>query len=390
MDWPTAPIGDLCQLINGRAFKPTEWESKGLPIVRIQNLNNANKPFNYYGGKYSEKHFIDTGEILLSWSGTPGTSFGCFRWQGGPGLLNQHIFKVLVDKEVIDGEFFIHAVNSRLEEMIAKAHGGVGLRHITKSKLVAIKIPIPELDEQRRIVARIKECMDRVDEIEILRQQSLDEFRSLEVAMFGAVAESSSWPLMSIGDLTVRTQNGRSIGATNENSNGFVLSLASVRGVELDASAVKPIILPENVLEEYPVSKDDVFVSRANTRELVGLSSIVSDAVDQCIFPDLLIKLTPKPDIILPRYLAFSLRTPSSRTQIQDRASGTSQSMVKISGARLREVCIRVPPIDVQAEVIERLNGLHDRIMDLSIDLNGPEVDRLRESILRKAFAGEL
>ena len=173
--WPQKPIGELCDLINGRAFKPSEWETKGLPIVRIQNLNDQSKPFNRFNGSYADKHFIDNGAILLSWSGTPGTSFGCFRWMRGPGILNQHIFKVIPKDTIIDGDYFIHAVNSRLDEMIRQAHGGVGLRHITKSKLEAIHLPVPKLEEQRRIVARIKECMERVEEIEGLRVDTILE-----------------------------------------------------------------------------------------------------------------------------------------------------------------------------------------------------------------------
>ena len=49
-DWDKVRIGDALRLINGRAFKPSEWRERGLPIVRIQNLNNAEAPFNYYEG----------------------------------------------------------------------------------------------------------------------------------------------------------------------------------------------------------------------------------------------------------------------------------------------------------------------------------------------------
>lgn len=49
--WETAKIGDLCRLENGRAFKPSEWTDSGLPIVRIQNLNNAEARFNHYAGE---------------------------------------------------------------------------------------------------------------------------------------------------------------------------------------------------------------------------------------------------------------------------------------------------------------------------------------------------
>ena len=49
--WQSLPIGSLCQLLNGRAFKPSEWTQHGLPIVRIQNLNNEDKQFNYFDGR---------------------------------------------------------------------------------------------------------------------------------------------------------------------------------------------------------------------------------------------------------------------------------------------------------------------------------------------------
>ena len=38
--WQLARLGDVCTLINGRAFTPKEWSKEGLPIIRIQNLNN--------------------------------------------------------------------------------------------------------------------------------------------------------------------------------------------------------------------------------------------------------------------------------------------------------------------------------------------------------------
>lgn len=37
-------LGDIASFINGRAFKPSEWSKKGLPIIRIQNLNDLNAP----------------------------------------------------------------------------------------------------------------------------------------------------------------------------------------------------------------------------------------------------------------------------------------------------------------------------------------------------------
>ena len=100
--WLFSEIGTLCKLENGRAFKPTEWATTGLPIVRIQNLNNPLAPYNYFDGEFSERYYLRGGELLFAWSGTPGTSFGAHVWKGGEAVLNQHIFRVDFDETAID------------------------------------------------------------------------------------------------------------------------------------------------------------------------------------------------------------------------------------------------------------------------------------------------
>lgn len=92
--WRWMSVGDQLDLINGMAFKPTDWVSEGIRIVRIQNLNKPDAPFNFCQPETArERSLIDDGSFLISWSGTPGTSFGAFIWDRGPAVLNQHIFR---------------------------------------------------------------------------------------------------------------------------------------------------------------------------------------------------------------------------------------------------------------------------------------------------------
>ena len=144
-------VSEICDLINGRAFKPEDWDTTGLPIVRIQNLNNESAPFNYFSGEYSLSHEIDNGELLFSWSGTPGTSFGAFRWYRGKAILNQHIYKVL-PKIDVDKDYLLYALNGNISRIISRAHGGVGLQHITKKELNEIAIRIVPREEQSKII----------------------------------------------------------------------------------------------------------------------------------------------------------------------------------------------------------------------------------------------
>jgi len=163
-DWDKVCIGDALRLINGRAFKPSEWRESGLPIVRIQNLNNAEAPFNYYEGDLPEKFLLNSGDLLFAWSGTPGTSFGAHIWRGGKAWLNQHIFKVLFDETDFDKKFLQLAINQNLNEYIRAAHGGAGLAHITKGRFEQSELVKPMLDIQRAIVAEIEKQFSRLDE----------------------------------------------------------------------------------------------------------------------------------------------------------------------------------------------------------------------------------
>ncbi|NLX24801.1 MAG: N-6 DNA methylase, partial [Lentisphaerae bacterium] len=158
-NYPTVPIGDICELFNGRAFKPEDWEnadSGGIPIVRIQNLNNADSSFNYYTGEVSERNTINNGELLFSWSGSRGTSFGAHIWKGQKAVLNQHIFKVGFDESRAIKMYLLHALNKAVVEVEENLHGGVGLVHITKGNLERIQIPLPPLEVQKEIVAEIE------------------------------------------------------------------------------------------------------------------------------------------------------------------------------------------------------------------------------------------
>jgi type I restriction enzyme M protein len=157
-EWPMIAIGELCDLYNGKAFKPSDWrhkESGGLPIVRIQNLNNEQSEYHYFTGEVDSRVVIEKGDLLFSWSGSKGSSFGPHIWNGSKAILNQHIFKV-ESKENVLRDFFFFMLKDAVKEVEENLHGGVGLVHITKRNLEKIKIPVPPMQTQKQIVEEVK------------------------------------------------------------------------------------------------------------------------------------------------------------------------------------------------------------------------------------------
>ncbi|EAL3939419.1 tRNA isopentenyltransferase [Campylobacter lari] len=163
-------LKNCATFINGMAFKPIDWDVKGLPIVRIQNLTGTNKNFNYYSKEYNPKFEINNGDLLISWS----ASLGVFIWNNSKAILNQHIFKVVFDKIEINKKYFYFCILDILEEMSEKTHGSA-MKHITKRNFDNIEIPLPSLKEQERMVGVLDESFAKIDEsIKILEQDLLN------------------------------------------------------------------------------------------------------------------------------------------------------------------------------------------------------------------------
>ena len=187
--WEEKKIKDICKLINGRAFKPSEWVGKGLPIIRIQNLNNEEAQFNYCDFEIDKRFYIDNGNLLFAWSGTPGTSFGAHIWKRGRAVLNQHIFKVEVNEKEINELFFMHLLNKNVQEYIQKAHGTAGLAHITKGKFEEAKISFPNPSEQFQIVQSIESKFSVIDKVEGIVNQSLIKAEKLRKSILKSAFE---------------------------------------------------------------------------------------------------------------------------------------------------------------------------------------------------------
>jgi type I restriction enzyme, S subunit len=150
--WQVQKLKYLTRFHNGLAFKPSEWSDSGVPIIRIQNLNGSHA-FNYTNDRGLPDFLrIRQGDLLFSWSGNRGTSFGPYIWnQDFEGYLNQHIFKL--DGYSLQLRYFyylLRAVTSHIEE---QTHGIIGLVHITKPELGSVRVPVAPADEQSQIVA---------------------------------------------------------------------------------------------------------------------------------------------------------------------------------------------------------------------------------------------
>ena len=160
LGWCKTQLKYIADYVNGRAFKPEEWETNGLPIVRIQNLNDETAPYNKSSKSYEEKYLIHKGDLLFAWA----ASLGTYVWEKGDAWLNQHIFKV-IPFVFMDKLYLYYSLESLIKDFYKESHGS-GIVHITKKKFEDIECFVPPLAEQQRIVAKIEELFSILDSIQ--------------------------------------------------------------------------------------------------------------------------------------------------------------------------------------------------------------------------------
>src|SRR5699024_9486257 len=136
--WNVSKVKWLGSFINGYAFKPSDWGDKGIPIIRIQNLTNPDKKLNYFDGEVDAKHLITRGDYLISWSDT----LSVFRWEYRDAYLNQHIFKVILNEQNVEYNFFYWLAKVFMEEMSNKKHGST-MQHVTKITFENFTVTLP-------------------------------------------------------------------------------------------------------------------------------------------------------------------------------------------------------------------------------------------------------
>ena len=350
-------LGDICDFINGRAFKPSEWEKKGLPIVRIQNLNDENAEFNFYSKDIEEKYIIDNNQLLFSWSGTPGTSFGAFFWNRGKAVLNQHIFKI-IPKIDINIEFLKYLLNGNLNTIISKSHGGVGLKHITKSELEKIVVHIPEIKKQEYMVKTLNQTLEIINN----KKNQLKELDILIKSQFVEMFEGEKYPKDEFINLSKEIYAGgdkpKDISRIKTEEYLFPVFANGYENEGLQGYS-----------KNYRTKDESVTISARGT---IGYSSIREGKFTPIVR---LITITPNERVNV-IYLKYAI------DNINIAGSGTSQAQLTVPNVKKQKII--VPPVELQNQFAEIVKQIDKQKFILEKTLK--ETEELQESIMNKYF----
>lgn len=158
--WEKKSIADLGTYLNGFAFKPSDWQETGKPIIKIKEMGNginADTPRNN-GERVPERYLIKSGDLLFSWSAT----LMVIVWTGEDGWLNQHLFKV-TPAQGVGREFLLQSISRTIAEFSNLTTGST-MKHIQRNKLEQVFVNTP--------TSEIMNCYCRI--AERLREQILN------------------------------------------------------------------------------------------------------------------------------------------------------------------------------------------------------------------------
>lgn len=405
-NWRWTRIKYLCSLKNGRAFKPTDWSESGLPIVRIQNLNNPNSDYNYYNGDIDSDNRLYGGELLFAWSGTPGTSFGAHIWQGKDAILNQHIFRVDFDEKKLNKLFYMFAINQRLDMLISAAHGGAGLQHVTKGVFEATPIPLPPLAEQQRIVDRIERLFAKLDEAREKAQAVVDGFENRKAAILhkaftGELTKKwreergigmESWEMVPLNKICERIFDGPF--GSNLKSDDYVESgirvvrLENIKNLWFDDS--KQSFVTEQkykMIENHTVIPTDLI-----------MSTFIADEIKICQMPSYIKFAINKADCVGIRliqsiyrpYILYFLSSKDTYNFLVKKIHGATRP--RVNTKQIKEINIPLASSNEQIKIVQVINNLFTqerRARDLAESVIA-QIDGMKKAILARAFRGEL
>jgi type I restriction enzyme, S subunit len=388
MKWPVVSFGSVCDLVNGRAFKPTDWSDSGVPIVRIQNLNGEGSSFNYWSGPLDKQVRVQSGDMLLAWSGTPGTSFGAHIWRGPQAVLNQHIFRVDLDQSRVAKDWAVFAVNHQLNELIALAHGGVGLKHVTRGVVEELKVPLPPLGEQQRLSG----ILNHAEALLIKRRAvlaQLDTFtQSFFLDVFGdPAANPKGWPLVSLPSV-VFFQEGPGVRNWQFRTKG--IKLVNVRNIvdgQLVTENTERYLDPREIKERYKhflLDAGDLVVASSGVT-WGKIARVELRHLPLCLNTSM-IRLRPLNGKVEATFIRAFVESPAFRRQILRLITGSAQP--NFGPAHLKQVTIALPPISVQQEFSRSVQAVDKLKATHRVSL--AKMETLFSSLQHRAFRGEL
>ncbi|EJL6718968.1 MULTISPECIES: restriction endonuclease subunit S [Vibrio] len=390
MSWPTEKLGNLVLIKGGGtpSKKIEEYWNGNIPWASVKDLKSrlllgTEDSITQLGVEKSATNIVPRGTIIVPTR----MALGKVVVAGVDLAINQDLKALIInDEEVLDKNYLSRFLESKAKYIESEGKGAT-VKGITLDFLKGLDVPLPPLEEQKRIAA----ILDKADGARQKRKQAIDladEFlRSVFLDMFGEpVTNPKGFPVGTIRDI-VSTVNYGTSGKASEIDGEFpILRMGNItyKG-GWDFSALKYIDLDDKEQDKYLARKNDLLFNRTNSKELVGKTAVFNESKPMAI-AGYLIRVRTN-ELGNPWYISGYLNSTHGKQTLLNMCKSIV-GMANINAQELQDINILLPPVELQnkyesivKEVNERVSRHHESVKELQVLFN---------SLSQKAFSGQL
>ena len=356
--WKVKKLGEVCEVINGFAFKSTLFKDDGEPILRISNIQNGIITLEnvvYFEKKdYKvklDKYKVYPNDILIALSGATTGKVGVNR-TNLELYLNQRV-ALCREKEFHLRGYLYYFLQTKTKELLSLA-GGVAQPNLSTEQIKNLDIYSPSLDEQFRIVEEL-DLLSNIIEKKHKQLSELDNLaQSIFYDMFGD-PNNSIYEVVRLADLAKNKMSYGS-GASAIQYNGKIRYIR-ITDIKEDGTLSDEKMSPNVVDDKYMLCEGDILFARSGAT--VGKTYLYSNKDGMGIYAGYLIRFVANTNIVIPKYIYYYTRTTYYKAFIAASAQTVAQPNINAQQYGNLKVC--VPPLSLQQLFAQKIEAIEQQ-----------------------------
>lgn len=337
---------------------------------------------------------LNEGEVLTLPSG--GTA--SIKYYNGKFVDSGNIIAQSADKKSYYLKYIYYYLIS-INSFVDSKYKGASIKHPYMPEILEITVPLPSLPEQERIVAKLDEAFETIDKLKANAEQNLTNSKELFEGSLNEtfIKNTDNWNNKTLEEIISKEQYSMKRGPFGSSLKKSYFVPKGIRVFEQynpinnDPYWARYYITEEKYeeLKAFTAKAGDLLVSCSG----VTLGRIVElpDDVETGIINQALLKIKLDNSKILNKFFIYLFRSKDFQNKIFEYSQGVAiPNMVGVK--ELKRIMINYPSLPEQQKIVEKLDALQEQTKQLEAIYTQKikECDELKQSILQKAFRGEL
>ena len=390
--WRWARLGDVCEIIAGQSPPGDTYRKapEGLPFFQGKADFGIRHPVARVWCVAPRK-IARPGDILISVRAPVGpTNIADVKCCIGRGL------SAIKPGENTNRDFILFALRF-YEKYLAELGSGSTFSAIKQSDLKLLKVPLPPLEEQKRIVAILNEKMATIERARAAAEAQLEAAQALPAAYLREVFEgpgAERWPRHPLGNVSsilAGITKGRKLPFGTEVYSVPYLRVANVQDGYLDLSEITYIEATESEIGQYALRRGDLLLTEGGDPDKLGRGTFWEEQIPGCIYQNHVFRVRFDSSQLLPAFVSAQMSSPYGKAYFLAKARQTT-GIATINRSILSNFPLMIPALSEQQSIVEHLSARMETPKRLvtSLQEQRDTVNAMPNALLRQAFSGEL